>query len=96
VTTWQTYDISGFTFHTKSKDKKSMTQNSGVRCEVIDDETGDIITYFGFIEDIWELDNGTFQIPVFPCQWVEDKHVTVDNYGVRVLDLSKVGYKDDP
>jgi len=26
VTTWQTYDISGFIFHTKSKDKKSMTQ----------------------------------------------------------------------
>jgi len=26
VTTWQTYDISGFTFHTKSKDKKSMAQ----------------------------------------------------------------------
>jgi hypothetical protein len=33
---------------------------------------------------------------VFRCQWVEDKHVTVNNYGVRVLDLSKVGYKDDP
>jgi hypothetical protein len=33
---------------------------------------------------------------MFRCQWVEDKHVTVDNYGVRVLDPSKVGYKDDP
>ena len=65
VITWQTYDISGFTFHTKSKDQKSMTQNSGVRCEAIDDKTGDIITYFGFIEDIWELDYGTFQIPLF-------------------------------
>jgi hypothetical protein len=30
VTTWQTYDISGFTYCTKSKDKKSMSQNSGV------------------------------------------------------------------
>jgi hypothetical protein len=48
VATWQTYDISGFTFCTKSKDKKSMSQNSGVRCEAIDDETGEIITYFGF------------------------------------------------
>jgi site-specific DNA-cytosine methylase len=60
VTTWQTYDISGFIFCTKSKDKKSMSQNSGVRCEAIDDETGEIITYFGFIEDIWQLDYGTF------------------------------------
>jgi len=52
VITWQSYDISGFTFHTKSKDKKSMAQNSGLRCETIDDKTGGIITYFGFIEDI--------------------------------------------
>jgi hypothetical protein len=49
-----------------------------------------------FIEDIWELDYGTFHISVFRCQWVEDKHVTIDKYGVRVFYLSKVGYKDDP
>jgi hypothetical protein len=73
-----------------------MAQNSGVRCDALDSETGEETTYFGFVEDIWELDYGTFQIPVFRCQWVEDKHVTVDNYGIRVLDLSKVGYKDDP
>jgi hypothetical protein len=96
VTIRQTYYISGFTFCTKSKDKRSMSQNSGVRCEAIDDETGEIITYYGFIKDIWELDYGIFQISAFRCQWVEDKHVTVDNYDVRVLDLSKVGYKDDP
>jgi hypothetical protein len=30
VSTWRTYDISGFTFCTKSKDKKSMAQNNGV------------------------------------------------------------------
>jgi len=72
-----------------------MAQNSSVQCEAIDDETGEISTYVGFIEDIWELDYGAFQVPVFRCQWVEDKHVTVDNYMIRVLDLSKVGYKDN-
>jgi hypothetical protein len=96
VTTWQTYDISGFTYCTKSKDKKSLSPNIGVRCDALHSETGEETTYFGFIEDIWELDYGTFQILVFRCQWVEYKHVTVDNYGVRVLDLSKIGYKDDP
>jgi hypothetical protein len=96
VMTWQTYDISGFTYYSKSKDKKRMSQNSGVRCDALHSETSEETTYFGFIEDIWELDYGKFQIPVFRCQWVEDKHVTIDNYGVRVLDLSKVGYKDDP
>jgi hypothetical protein len=72
-----------------------MAQNSGVRCDAIDSKTSEETTYFGFVENIWELDYGTFQISVFRCQWVEDKHVIVDNYGVRVLDLSKVGYKDD-
>jgi hypothetical protein len=96
VTSWQSYDISGFTFCTTSRDSKSMAQNSGVRCEAID-ATGECTTYFGFIEDIWEVDYGAnLQIPVFRCRWVQDKHVTVDNYGERVLDLSKVGYKDDP
>ena len=52
--------------------------------------------FFGNAHAIWELDYATFQVPMFRCQWVEDKHVTVDNYGLRVLDLSKVGYKDDP
>jgi hypothetical protein len=96
VTTWQTYDISGFTYCTKSKDKKSMSHNSGVRCDALHSETSEETTYFGFVDDIWELDYGTFQIPVFWYQWVKDKHVTVDNFRVRVLDLCKVGYKDDP
>jgi hypothetical protein len=55
-----------------------------------------LLDIFALLRTIWELDYGTFQILVFRCQWVEYKHVTVDNYGVRVLDLSKVGYKDDP
>jgi hypothetical protein len=52
VRTWQTYDISGFTFCTKSKDQKSMAQNSGVRCDAIDSKTSEETTYFGFIEDM--------------------------------------------
>jgi hypothetical protein len=32
VTSWQAYDINGYTFYTKSKDMKSVAQNSGVRC----------------------------------------------------------------
>jgi len=68
VTTWQIYDISGFTFCTKSKDQKGMAQNNGVRCDALDSETSEETTYFGFVEDIWELDYGTFQISVFWCQ----------------------------
>jgi uncharacterized Zn finger protein (UPF0148 family) len=97
VTSWQSYDISGFTFSTNNRDTKSMAQNSGVRCEAIDGATGEKTTYFGIIDDIWEVEyDPRLHIPVFRCKWVQDKHVTVDNYGQRVLDLRKVGYKDDP
>jgi hypothetical protein len=68
VTTRQTYDISGFTYCTKSKDKESISQNSRVRVDTLHSETGEETTYFDFVEDIWELDYDTSQIPVFRCQ----------------------------
>jgi hypothetical protein len=36
VTSWQAYDINGYTYYTKEKDKKSAAQNSGIHIEVID------------------------------------------------------------
>jgi hypothetical protein len=36
VTSWQAYDINGYTYYTKEKDKKSVAQNSGIRIEAID------------------------------------------------------------
>ena len=40
ITMWQGYDINGYRFHMKEKDKKSAPQNSGVRYEGIDELTG--------------------------------------------------------
>jgi hypothetical protein len=55
-------------------------------------------TYYGYIKDIWELDYGTgLQIPVFKCQWIKHLNgVSVDNYGLTLVDLKNVGHKDDP
>ncbi|XP_066323555.1 uncharacterized protein [Miscanthus floridulus] len=58
VISWQSYDISGFTFSTSFGDTKRMAQNSGVRCEAVDETTGEETTYFGFIDDIWEVEYG--------------------------------------
>ena len=57
VTSWQAYDIKGYTFYTKDKDKKSVAQNSGVRIEALDPQ-GQNTTYYRIIKDIWELDYG--------------------------------------
>ena len=47
ITMWQGFDINGYRFHTKEKDKKSTTQNSGVRYEGIEESMGKTRTYFG-------------------------------------------------
>ena len=70
VVTFQGYEINGNTFYTIAQDKKSTNQNSGVRFDAIMNE-GPNDTYYGYIEDIWELDYGpTFKIPLFRCKWV--------------------------
>jgi hypothetical protein len=48
--------------------------------------------------EIWELDYGpSMKIPLFKCQSVQHLvGVTVDNYRLTLVDLKKVGYKDDP
>jgi hypothetical protein len=81
VTSWQSYDINGYTYYTKEKDGRSVAQNSGIHIEVFD-LLGVKTTYYGYIPDIWELDYGArLQIPVFKCQWVKHPNgVSVDNY----------------
>ena len=57
-----------------------MAQNSGVRYEGINESTGETWTYFGQIEEIWELDyGGDLQIPVFWCQLVKPKVLSWTN-----------------
>jgi hypothetical protein len=36
VTSWQAYDINGYTYYTKEKDRTSVAQNSGIRIEAFD------------------------------------------------------------
>ena len=36
VTSWNAYDINGYTYYTDTKDRKSMNQNNGVRIEALD------------------------------------------------------------
>ena len=95
VVTWQGYDINGYTFYTQAQDIKSTNQNSGVRIDAFSTD-GLRSSYYGFIEEIWELDYVLFKIPLFRCRWVHLPQVKVDRYGVTTVDLERVGYKDEP
>ena len=54
-------------------------------------------SYFGTIEEIWKLDYGPLKIPLFRCQWVNRAGggITIDRYGMTIVDFKKFGYKDE-
>jgi hypothetical protein len=94
VTSWNAYDINGYTYYTHTKDSKSVNQNSGVRVDAVDGH-GQKVPFFGIIEDIWELDYGrNLKVVVFRCRWMKEHQV--NEIGLRVVDLQNIGYQDDP
>ena len=97
VLTFQGYEINGNTFYTIAQDKKSTNQNSGVRFDATC-QNGKRDTYYGYIEEIWELDYGpTFKVPLFRCRWVNGAGVKVDQlYGMTIVVLKNLGYTDEP
>ncbi|KAK1663167.1 hypothetical protein QYE76_051326 [Lolium multiflorum] len=87
------YEINGNTFYTFAQDKKSTNQNSGVRFDA-EDGNGNKVTYYGYIEEIWELDYGpNFKVPLFRCKWFNLKDgVQVDpQYGMTTVDFKNLG-----
>ena len=88
---YQGYEINGYTFYTRAQDNKSTNQNSVVRIDATD-SSGQTNSYFGYIEEIWELDYGPLKIPLFWCQWVKltGKGVDIDEYGMTTVDLKRL------
>ncbi|GJU85087.1 uncharacterized protein Tco_1292633 [Tanacetum coccineum] len=107
VTKYQGYDINGYTFYTKQQDDKSTLQNSGVTLiaatsefSMGDHEARSTIakkSYYGVIQEIWELDYLSFTIPMLKCKWVNNEGgVKVDDYGFTSVNLSTNGYASEP
>ena len=98
ILTFQGYEINGNTFYTADQDKKSTNQNSGVRFDA-SNNNGKKDTYYGYIEQIWELDYGpSFKVPLFRCKWLNlQGGVNVDpQYGMTTVDLKNLGYDTEP
>jgi hypothetical protein len=51
---YTSYDINGYIFYTRAQDIKKINQNNGVWTDAYDCD-GNKETYYGFIEEIWEL-----------------------------------------
>jgi hypothetical protein len=74
ITRYEGMDINGYMFYTMTQDKKSVYQNSGVRIRAIvddshdDDDDTETDTYYGQIEEIWELDYVRLKVDLFWCR----------------------------
>ncbi|KAL0556179.1 hypothetical protein IC582_004689 [Cucumis melo] len=105
VTTYNSYAINGCHYHTKSYDKNKTVQNSGVSLvaktmQVCSSKDKNPIiremSFYGVIEEIWELNYNSFKVTIFKCDWVENSGgIKTDELEFVLVDLSKVGHKND-
>jgi hypothetical protein len=96
-------DINGYMFYTMTRDKKSVYQNNGVHVWAViddshDDDDTETDTYYGQIDEIWELDYVGLKVALFRCRWVTNgkRAVSKDKYDYVSVDLRVFGYKNEP
>ncbi|XP_019226066.1 PREDICTED: uncharacterized protein LOC109207583 [Nicotiana attenuata] len=97
------YFINGYQFHTKERDSRGKTQNSGVTLSATSDSfasardqnpiDGEVI-YYGAIKDIIEIDYwGSFSVVLFRCDWFRNE---IDDYGLTRVYFNRLCSTDDP
>ncbi|CAL8168411.1 unnamed protein product [Prunus armeniaca] len=105
VPLYRSYLIKGIKFNIKAQDDVRTTQNSGVyllahTMQVASAKDKNPILsnmgFYGVIQEIWDLDYQTFTIPVFRCDWIDSTSgLVVDELGFTLVDLSKIGHRND-
>ncbi|XP_074374481.1 uncharacterized protein LOC141714884 [Apium graveolens] len=104
VLTYEGFLIDGVQYFTKDRDNARVVQNSGaslVAKTVQVSSAKDLnlvesdMTFYGVIEEIWELDYRAFKAPLFLCRWADsDRGVKFDDLGFTLV--KQVFYVDDP
>lgn len=99
---YDVYAINGYTFRTKAREGK-VYQNSGVSVVATDTHISKEVvtyaknTYYGVLQEIWVLDYHFKRIPIFLCDWVDNrKGVKRDKLGYTLVELKRLGHKGDP
>lgn len=99
------YIINGCCYHTKDRDNSRISQNSGVTLVATTMQVTGYkdknpiyvdMSFYGVIIEIWQLDYNAFRIPVFKCDWVDNKRgIKVDELGFTLVELGRIGHKSD-
>lgn len=105
VLKYKSYIVNGLHFNTKSRDDVRAVQNSGVHlvaktmqlssAKDKNPVVGDM-SFYGVIQEIWELDYHKFRVPMFKCDWVENNNgIKVDELGFTLANLGRIGFRND-
>nr|CAD40845.3 OSJNBa0086B14.16 [Oryza sativa Japonica Group] len=89
ATTWQGYDINGYTFHTVKQDSKCTVQNSGLRIEAASDG-GRRDQYYGRVEQIFGARLLEVQSPVVSLSMGRSSQ-----WKRRIVGLDNIADEDD-
>ena len=83
-----------------------ITQNSGVSIlagtmQIVSSKDKNPVfgelCFYGVINEIWDLDYNMFTIPIFKCDWVDNKNgIKVYELEFTLVDFSKIGDNLDP
>ncbi|XP_065856508.1 uncharacterized protein [Euphorbia lathyris] len=107
VSSYEGYDINGYSFYTKRQDDKSVMQNSGVTVVGLSSEYASARdktliekrrSYYGFIDSIFELDYVEFKIALLQCKWVDSSRgIQNDEHGfLTLVNFNRLGHHGDP
>ncbi|XP_024178737.1 uncharacterized protein LOC112184731 [Rosa chinensis] len=99
------YRYNGVKYFTKQRDNARAVQNSGVTLVAKTWQVSSAkdknpvesdMTFYGVIEEIWEVDYHDFKAPLFLCRWVEnEKGIKQDELGFTLVNLNRQGHKKD-
>ena len=106
VAMYNRYIINGFRFHMKDHENGLCYQNCGVSLVAktmlvssVKDKSPIVanMIFYGVVREIWQLDYNIVKVPVLKCDWVKsDTGVKVNDLGFTIVDLQRLGHKDDP
>ncbi|KAA0065387.1 transposase [Cucumis melo var. makuwa] len=100
VATYYSYMINGYYYHTKRHDDIRRVQNNGVSITATTMQVSSSkdknpimsdMTFYGVIQEIWEIDYHQLSFILFKCDWVDNRSgVKVDKLGFTIVDLKLV------